>query len=45
MKRIISLKRAEELKSRIKDYTMKKNSIKTGFTHSEMIKKKIKDVL
>ncbi|HPT76505.1 MAG TPA: glutamate 2,3-aminomutase [Defluviitaleaceae bacterium] len=37
-KRIISLKRAEELKSRIKDYTMKKNSIKTGFTHSEMIK-------
>lgn len=36
-KRAISLKRAEELKNRIKDYTNKKSCIKTGFSNPETI--------
>ncbi|WP_066634497.1 glutamate 2,3-aminomutase [Desulfolucanica intricata] len=43
-KRIISLKRAEELKSRISDYMLEKNNVKNGFDLQEkrdLIKEKI----
>lgn len=36
-KRAISLKRAQELKDSIKDYSIKKSSIKTGLTNLDMI--------
>ncbi|WP_330381838.1 hypothetical protein [Defluviitalea phaphyphila] len=47
-KRIISLKRAEELKKRIEDYTREKEYIKTGFKNEEIIqenKNRIMEIL